>query len=69
MRCECPIALAARIDDGNLPLEAVPRQRPVRAVEPPPGPAHLWTAPSEPGCNDNIHDSFLGRLRDSALQQ
>lgn len=50
---EMPIPLAARIDDGDLPPEAIRRRRPVRAVEPPSAQAYLWTTPSESGYGDN----------------
>src|SRR6516165_10257092 len=50
--------LAARIDDGDRPPQAVPPHLRVAVVEPPWAQAHLFRALSESGCGDNNPDSF-----------
>src|SRR5215469_14181182 len=50
--------LAARIDDGERRLQAVPPHLRVPVVEPSWAQAHLFRALSESGCGDNTPDSF-----------
>src|SRR5215472_8312123 len=50
--------LAARIDDGDRRLQAVPPHLQVPVVERSWAQAHLFPALSESGCGDNAPDSF-----------
>src|SRR5215469_14164972 len=59
--------LAARIDDGDRRLQAVPPHLQVPGVEPSWAQAHLFRALSESGCGDNTPDSFSRSFADVLL--
>ena len=57
--------LAARIDDGGLPPQEVPPQRPVLAVGRPWAQAYPWPALTGSGSRDDIPDSFSRSFADA----